>query len=134
MPDAWRQGATIYHIHPRSFRDSNGDGVGDLAGITEKLDYVASMGVDAVWISPFFASPMRDFGYDVSDYRAVDPIFGTLEDFDGQLVRAHALGLRVIADMVWSHTSDRHPWFFGEPRRRRQSESQLVCLGGSEAR
>ncbi len=111
MPDAWRQGAVIYHVYPRSFRDSNGDGVGDLAGITEKLDYVASLGVDGLWISPFFASPMRDFGYDVSDYRAVDPIFGTLEDFDRLLARAHGLGLKVILDMVWSHTSDQHPWF-----------------------
>ena len=115
MPDAWRQGAVIYHIYPRSFRDSNGDGVGDLPGITEKLDYVASLGVDGVWISPFFASPMRDFGYDVSDYRAVDPSFGTLDDFDRLIARAHALGLRVILDMVWGHTSDRHRWF-GESR------------------
>ncbi|HKX10903.1 MAG TPA: alpha-glucosidase [Stellaceae bacterium] len=111
MPDAWRQGAVIYHVYPRSFRDSNGDGVGDLAGITEKLDYVASLGVDGLWISPFFASPMRDFGYDVSDYRAVDPIFGTVEDFDRLLARAHGLGLKVILDMVWSHTSDQHSWF-----------------------
>ena len=111
MPDAWRQGAVIYHVYPRSFRDSNGDGVGDLAGITEKLDYVASLGVDGLWISPFFASPMRDFGYDVSDYRAVDPIFGTIEDFDRLLARAHGLGLKVILDMVWSHTSDQHSWF-----------------------
>jgi alpha-glucosidase len=111
MPDAWRQGAVIYHIYPRSFRDGNHDGIGDLGGITEKLDYVASLGVDGVWISPFFASPMRDFGYDVSDYRAVDPSFGTLEDFDRLLARAHGLGLKVILDMVWSHTSDQHPWF-----------------------
>jgi alpha-glucosidase len=116
MPDAWRQGAVLYHIYPRSFRDSNGDGIGDLPGIAEKLDYVASLGVDGIWISPFFASPMVDFGYDVSDYRAVDPIFGTLGDFDRLLARAHALGLKVIIDMAWCHTSDQHPWF-AESRR-----------------
>jgi alpha-glucosidase len=122
MPDAWRQGAVIYHIYPRSFRDSNGDGIGDLRGITEKLGYVASLGVDGLWISPFFASPMRDFGYDVADYRAVDPVFGTLENFDRLIARAHELGLKVILDMVWGHTSDRHPWFIesrgarGNPR------------------
>jgi len=111
MLDAWRQGAVIYHIYPRSFRDSDGDGIGDLPGITEKLDYVASLGVDGLWMSPFFASPMRDFGYDVSDYHAVDPIFGTLGDFDRLLARAHGLGLKVIIDMAWSHTSDQHAWF-----------------------
>ncbi len=107
----WWRGAVIYQIYPRSFRDSNGDGVGDLNGVSEKLDYVASLGVDGVWLSPFFRSPMKDFGYDVSDYRDVDPLFGTLDDFDALLGRAHALGLKVIIDQVWSHTSDRHPWF-----------------------
>lgn len=112
-PDArpWWHGAVIYQIYPRSFLDSNGDGIGDLAGITAKLDYVASLGVDAVWLSPFFASPMKDFGYDVSDYRAIDPIFGTLDDFDHLIARAHALGLRVIIDQVYAHTSDAHAWF-----------------------
>lgn len=109
-PDWWR-GAVIYQIYPRSFMDSNGDGIGDLAGITAKLDYVAALGVDAIWISPFFTSPMRDFGYDISDYRDVDPIFGTLDDFDRLLARAHALGLRVLIDQVLSHTSDQHAWF-----------------------
>jgi alpha-glucosidase len=108
---AWWRGAVIYQIYPRSFCDSNGDGVGDLAGIIEKLDYVASLGVDAIWLSPFFASPMKDFGYDISDYQAVDPIFGSLDDFDHLLVRAHELGLRVIIDQVYAHTSDAHPWF-----------------------
>ncbi len=107
----WWHGAVIYQIYPRSFADSNGDGIGDLAGITAHLEYVASLGVDAVWLSPFFASPMKDFGYDVSDYRAVDPIFGTLEDFDALVARAHALGLRVIIDQVYAHTSDAHAWF-----------------------
>jgi alpha-glucosidase len=107
----WWRGAVIYQIYPRSFSDSNGDGVGDLPGITARLDHVASLGVDAIWLSPFFASPMKDFGYDVSDYRAVDPIFGTLEDFDALLARAHALGLKVIVDQVYAHTSDQHRWF-----------------------
>ena len=107
----WWRGAAIYQIYPRSFADANGDGVGDLKGITARLDYVAALGVEAIWLSPFFTSPMRDFGYDVSDYRDVDPIFGTLADFDALLARAHALGLKVIIDQVWAHTSDEHPWF-----------------------
>ncbi len=122
MPDAvrvpvpavhrpWWKGAVIYQIYPRSFADSNGDGIGDLPGITRHLDYVASLGVDAIWLSPFFTSPMKDFGYDVANYRDVDPIFGTLADLDALIARAHALGLRVIIDQVYSHTSDEHPWF-----------------------
>jgi alpha-glucosidase len=107
----WWRGAVIYQIYPRSFADANGDGVGDLPGITAHLDYVASLGVDAVWLSPFFTSPQADFGYDVSDYRDVDPLFGTLADFDALVARAHSLGLKVVIDQVWSHTSDRHPWF-----------------------
>lgn len=107
----WWRGAVIYQIYPRSFFDSNGDGVGDLPGVTEKLEYVASLGVDAIWLCPFFTSPQKDFGYDVSDHMAVDPLFGTLADFDALLERAHALGLRVLIDQVWSHTSERHPWF-----------------------
>ncbi len=107
----WWKGSVIYQIYPRSFQDSNADGVGDLPGITRRLDHVASLGVDAIWISPFFKSPMRDFGYDVSDYSSVDPLFGTLEDFDELVARAHALGLRVLIDQVYSHTSDEHPWF-----------------------
>lgn len=108
---AWWKGAVIYQIYPRSFVDANGDGVGDLRGITQRLDYVARLGVDAVWLSPIFQSPMRDFGYDVSDYRAIDPLFGTLQDFDALVQRAHALGLKVLIDQVLSHTSDQHPWF-----------------------
>ena len=107
----WWRGAVIYQIYPRSFQDSNGDGIGDLPGIIERLDHVASLGVDAIWISPFFKSPMKDFGYDVSDYREVDPLFGTGADFDALVMRAHALGLRVIVDQVISHTSDQHAWF-----------------------
>lgn len=107
----WWKGAVIYQIYPRSFADSNGDGVGDLPGITARLDHVAALGVDAVWVSPFFTSPMRDFGYDVADFCNVDPVFGTLADFDALVARAHALGLKLIIDQVWSHTSDQHPWF-----------------------
>ncbi len=107
----WWRGAVIYQIYPRSFADSNGDGVGDLAGIIERLDHVASLGVDGVWLSPFFPSPMKDFGYDVADYTGVDPLFGTLDDFDALVGRAHSLGLKVIIDQVWSHTSDAHAWF-----------------------
>ena len=107
----WWRGAVIYQIYPRSFQDTNGDGVGDLPGITTRLEHVAALGVDGIWISPFFQSPMRDFGYDVSDYCAVDQIFGTLEDFDALIARAHELGLKVIIDQVYCHTSDEHAWF-----------------------
>ena len=107
----WWRGAVIYQIYPRSYKDSNGDGIGDLPGITASLDYVASLGVDAVWLSPFYKSPMKDFGYDVADYCDVDPIFGTLQDFDRLLQKAHALGLKIVIDQVFSHTSDQHPWF-----------------------
>ncbi|OXS99501.1 alpha-glucosidase [Notoacmeibacter marinus] len=116
----WWRGAVIYQIYPRSFHDSSGDGCGDLLGIVDKLGYVASLGVDAVWISPFFTSPMKDFGYDVSDYRDVDPLFGSLEDFDLLIARAHDLGLKVMIDLVLSHTSDEHPWFV-ESRRSRDN-------------
>ncbi|WP_444887308.1 alpha-amylase family glycosyl hydrolase [Microbulbifer sp. JMSA008] len=107
----WWRNSVIYQIYPRSFCDANGDGIGDLPGITQKLDYVKSLGVDAIWISPFFKSPMVDFGYDVADYRDVDPIFGNLQDFDCLIEAAHARGLKVIIDQILSHTSDQHPWF-----------------------
>ena len=107
----WWRGGVIYQIYPRSFMDANQDGIGDLKGITDKLDYVASLGVDGIWLSPFFTSPMLDFGYDVSDYRDVDPMFGTLDDFKALLAKAHDLGLKVMIDQVISHTSDQHPWF-----------------------
>ncbi|WP_421855474.1 alpha-glucosidase [Novosphingobium sp.] len=107
----WWRGAAIYQIYPRSFCDANGDGIGDLPGITARLDHVAALGVDAIWVSPFFTSPMRDFGYDVADYCDVDPIFGTLADFDRMVARAHELGLKVTIDQVYAHTSDQHPWF-----------------------
>ena len=107
----WWRGAVIYQIYPRSFQDSNGDGIGDLKGIVDRLEYVAELGVDAVWLSPFFTSPMKDMGYDVADYCNVDPLFGTLNDFDAVIAKAHALGLKVMIDQVISHTSDQHPWF-----------------------
>lgn len=107
----WWRGAVIYQIYPRSFQDSNGDGIGDLMGIVQRLPYIASLGVDAIWISPFFTSPMKDFGYDISNYRDVDPMFGTLADFDAIIEQAHGLGLKVMIDLVLSHTSDQHPWF-----------------------
>ncbi|MGR3486308.1 MAG: alpha-amylase family glycosyl hydrolase [Paracoccaceae bacterium] len=109
-PDWWR-GAVIYQIYPRSYQDSSGDGIGDLAGIAARLPYIASLGVDAIWISPFFKSPMKDFGYDVSDMRDVDPMFGTLADFDAVVAKAHELGVKVMIDLVLSHTSDQCPWF-----------------------
>ncbi len=109
--EPWWRGAVIYQIYPRSFCDSDGDGTGDLKGVVAKLNYVASLGVDAVWLSPFFRSPMKDFGYDVSDYCDVDPSFGTLADFDALLARARALGLKLVIDQVYSHTSNQHPWF-----------------------
>ncbi len=108
---AWWRGAVIYQIYPRSFMDTNGDGVGDLPGITRRLDYLASLGVDALWVAPFFTSPMADFGYDIADYRNVDPLFGTLADFDRLLAAAHECGLKVMIDQVLSHTSADHPWF-----------------------
>ncbi|MFM1886032.1 MAG: hypothetical protein RL026_1189 [Pseudomonadota bacterium] len=107
----WWRGAVIYQVYPRSFADSNGDGTGDLPGILARLDHIASLGVDAIWISPFFKSPMKDFGYDISDYRQVDPVFGTLADFDRLVAGAHARGIKVIIDQVLSHTSDEHEWF-----------------------
>ncbi|MEO8685558.1 MAG: alpha-glucosidase, partial [Devosia sp.] len=107
----WWRGAVIYQIYPRSFQDQNGDGVGDLVGITSRLDYVKDLGVDAIWLSPVFTSPMKDFGYDVSNYRDIDPSFGTLEDFEHLMQKAHSLGLKVIIDQVISHSSDKHAWF-----------------------
>jgi alpha-glucosidase len=107
----WWQTGVIYQVYPRSFQDTDGDGVGDLKGISARLDYLKGLGVDAVWVSPIYPSPMADFGYDVSDYTGVDPLFGTMEDFDGLLAAAHAKGLRVILDFVPNHTSDQHPWF-----------------------
>ncbi len=119
----WWRGAVIYQIYPRSFQDSDGDGVGDLPGIIERLDYVAGLGVDAIWVSPFYKSPMADFGYDVSDFRAVDPMFGTLGDFDRLVSEAHRRGLKVMIDQVLSHTSSEHPWFLASRESRDNPKS-----------
>lgn len=107
----WWKSAVFYQIYPRSFKDSNGDGIGDLPGITQMMPYLRDLGIDAIWISPFFQSPMKDFGYDVSDYKAVDPMFGCMEDFDALLRSAHNHDIKVMIDQVLSHTSDRHEWF-----------------------
>jgi alpha-glucosidase len=107
----WWQRAVIYQVYPRSFADSDGDGVGDLPGIAGRLRHLAWLGVDAVWLSPIYASPMADFGYDISDHTAIDPLFGTLADFDALLAEAHRLGLRLVLDYVPNHTSSEHPWF-----------------------
>lgn len=117
---SWWQRGVIYHIYPRSFQDSNGDGVGDLPGITSRLDYLRDLGVDAIWISPIYPSPMADFGYDVSDYAAIHPLFGTLSDFDTLVREAHARAIRVLLDWVPNHTSVAHPWFV-ESRSSRES-------------
>ncbi len=108
---AWWRHAVIYQVYPRSWADSDADGVGDLPGITSRLPYLRDLGVDAIWISPFYISPMADAGYDVADYRQIDPIFGTLQDADTLIATAHDLGLRVLVDLVPNHTSDAHAWF-----------------------
>ncbi|GAB3171143.1 glycoside hydrolase family 13 protein [Myceligenerans halotolerans] len=120
----WWRDAVIYQVYPRSFADGNGDGMGDLPGITARLDHLATLGIDAVWLSPFYRSPQKDAGYDVTDYRQIDPLFGTLDDFDAMRTRAHELGLRVIVDLVPNHSSDQHVWF----------QEALAAPAGSPAR
>jgi alpha-glucosidase len=111
MKMAWWQSGVVYQVYPRSFQDTSGDGVGDLRGITRRLDHLVTLGVDAVWLSPIYPSPMADFGYDIADYTGIDLLFGTMADFDALIARAHELGLKLILDFVPNHTSDRHPWF-----------------------
>ena len=107
----WWVDAVIYQVYPRSFADADGDGMGDLRGVTSRLDYLAQLGVDAIWLSPFYLSPQHDAGYDVADYRAVDPRFGTLADADEMIAAAHEAGIRVVVDLVPNHTSSEHAWF-----------------------
>ena len=119
----WWETGVVYQVYPRSFQDANGDGVGDLAGIEARVDYLAGLGVDAVWLSPIFPSPMADFGYDVADYRGIEPLFGTLADFDRLIAKVHGAGLKLLLDFVPNHSSDRHPWFV-ESRRARNSSKR----------
>src|SRR5688572_4752611 len=107
----WWERGVVYQVYPRSFQDSDGDGVGDLAGIMSRLDYIASLGVDAIWLSPIFPSPMADFGYDVADYCGIEPMFGDLDAFDRLLAAVHERGLKLLLDFVPNHSSDQHPWF-----------------------
>src|ERR1700679_1348073 len=109
--DPWWKHAVIYEIYPRSFQDSNGDGIGDLNGITQRLDYLQTLGVHPIWLSPIYPSPQVDFGYDVSNYQAIDPQYGTMADFDRLVAEAKKRKIRIIMDMVMNHTSDKHPWF-----------------------
>ena len=111
MKKAWWKESVVYQIYPRSFQDSNGDGMGDLPGILSRLDYLKELGVDVLWISPFYRSPGKDNGYDISDYQAIQPDFGTMDDFERLLAEAHKRGLRVVIDLVVNHTSNEHPWF-----------------------
>ena len=128
----WWRGAVIYQIYPRSFKDSTGSGCGDLRGIISKLEYIAELGVDAIWISPFFKSPMKDFGYDISDYRDVDPMFGTLDDFDELIEQAHRLQLKVMIDQVLSHTSDQHAWFKESKKNNTNSKADWYVWAGAQ--
>ena len=111
MEKRWWKESIVYQIYPRSFKDSNGDGIGDLNGITEKMDYLEKLGVNVVWLSPVYQSPNDDNGYDISDYRAIMTEFGTMEDFDRMLAAAHEHGIKIVMDLVVNHTSDEHPWF-----------------------
>ena len=111
MSEHWWRDAVIYQVYPRSFADANGDGMGDLEGIRSRIPYLAELGVDAIWLSPFYASPQKDAGYDVADYRKIDPRFGDLDDFDRMLEAAHGAGIRLIVDLVPNHTSSDHVWF-----------------------
>ena len=136
--ETWWASAVVYQVYPRSFADANGDGMGDLRGVTAHLPYLQRLGVDAVWLSPFYKSPQADGGYDVADYRQVDPLFGTLADFDAMLQNAHGLGLKVIVDLVPNHTSDEHVWFqealAAAPGSRRAGPVHVPAGQGSRSR
>jgi alpha-glucosidase len=125
--DPWWKHSVTYEIYLRSFQDSDGDGIGDLNGIVRRLDYLESLGVDAIWITPLYPSPQVDFGYDIRDYRAIDPRFGTLADFDRLVVECARRGIRVVLDMVLNHTSDQHPWFAEAASSRTAAKHDWYC-------
>nr|WP_198923903.1 alpha-amylase family glycosyl hydrolase [Rappaport israeli] len=129
----WWRGGVIYQIYPRSYMDKNGDGIGDLAGIIEKLPYIASLGVDAIWLSPFYPSPMKDFGYDVQDYCDVDPMFGDLQEAYRLIEKAHEYGIKVLIDLVLSHTSDKHPWFIESSASRENDKADWYVWSNPKA-
>ena len=130
----WWKTGVIYQIYPQSFQDTNGDGIGDLKGILNRLDYLRGLGVDAIWISPFYPSPLKDFGYDVTDFKEIDPTFGTLSDFDNLLQSAHKMGLKILLDFVPNHTSDQHPWFQESRKSKLSPKRELVYLAEPLAR
>ena len=133
VKNLWWQTGVIYQIYPRSFKDTTGNGIGDLRGIITKLDYLSEvLGVNAIWLSPFFPSPMADFGYDVADYCDVDPMFGTLANFEELVTQAHARNIQVIIDWVPNHSSDQHPWFQRITCLARKPQTRLVCMERSK--
>ena len=125
----WYRDAVIYQLHVKSFFDSNNDGVGDFGGLSEKLDYIKELGATAIWVMPFYPSPLRDDGYDIADYRGINPAYGTLRDFKLFVREAHHRGLRVITELVINHTSDQHPWFKRRVRRGRDRRSAISMSG-----
>ena len=134
IDNTWWKHAVIYEIYPRSFQDSNGDGIGDLNGITQRLDYLQELGVDAIWISPMYPSPQVDFGYDISDYENVDPQYGTLADFDRLMEEAKKRNIRVVLDMVLNHTSDKHKWFIESASSRRNAKRDWYVWNDGQMR
>lgn len=134
MEKRWWKESVVYQIYPRSFCDSNGDGIGDLNGITGKLDYLKELGIDVIWLSPVYKSPNDDNGYDISDYQAIMDEFGTMEDFDRMLATAHEKGIKIMMDLVVNHTSDEHKWFIESPQIHRQSLQRLLHLASCKGR